>query len=123
MFVPKINVEFGASDDSVVDARRRLISQMNIEKNEALEAHLHEQWAYSLRSLPAEVAALVPKMPSQQFYEAHYYEYMMKLFGEKSQSTDGCQQPSLGAQSVKSVVGMRGILQKRPSRRVSSDLC
>ena len=88
-------------------------THMNSERSQALEVYLCEQWAHSLTNLPAEVVAFVSKHPSQQFLEAHYYEYMMKLFGEKSQSTDGCQPPSLGAQSVKSAVGMGGILQKR----------
>ena len=123
VFAPKVNVEFGASDDSVVDARRRLISQMNTEKNEALEAYLHEQWASSLRSLPAEVAAFVPKQPSQEFLEAHYYEYMMKLFGGKSESTERCQPSSPEAQSVKSDVGMRGVLQKRPPVKRDGGAC
>ena len=60
VFVPKVNVECGASDASVIDARKRLLLQMNTERNETLEAHLQEQWAYSLRSSPPEVAAVVP---------------------------------------------------------------
>ena len=93
LFGPKVDVEVGASDASIIDARKRLLLQMNPERNEALEAHLQEQWAYSLRSLPAEVAALASKMPSEELHEAHYYEYMMKLFGKQSESTNVRRQP------------------------------
>ena len=113
-FVPKIDVKCGASDASVVEIRRQLLLHMDTQKNEMLEAYLQEQWAYSVENLPAEVAVLVPTMPSQQFYEEHYYEYMMKLFGRESASINCKEPPSLGVQNTNSVVGMRGILKKRP---------
>ena len=68
-----------------------------------------------MKSMPPEVAAVVPKVPSDEFYKAHYYEYMMKLFGKESESTNvRIQPPSLAPQNVHSVVGMRNVLQKRP---------
>ena len=124
VFVPKISVEFGATDDSVVQARRHLLSHMNSERNQALDVHLCEQWAHYIRvHVPADVAPFVPKQPSQEFLEAHYYEYMMKLFGGKSESTERCQPSSPEAQSVKSDVGMRGVLQKRPPVKRDGGAC
>ena len=51
LFVPKVDVEVGASDASIIDARKRLLLQMNPERNEALEAHLQEQWAYGIATI------------------------------------------------------------------------
>ena len=113
-FVPRIDVEFGTSDISVVEVRRQLLLNMDTERNEILEAKLQEQWTHSVRCLPAEVAVLVPTMPSQQFYEDHYYEYMMKLFGKESARISSSQPSSLESRNTNSVIGMRGILQKRP---------
>ena len=84
LFIPKVNVEVGTSDASIIDARKRLLLKMNAERNEELEAYLQQRWNDTLTLLPAKVIESFSKKPSQDIYEEHYYECMMKLFDKTS---------------------------------------
>ena len=92
---------------------------MNDENNKELEAHLQQLWIASISTLAPEFQTLCSKEPPEQFYAAHYYDSMQKLFGKKVEKVESKTELSpMKPQRGSTNVGMRAVMEKRPLSKV-----
>ena len=92
----------------------------------AIRGELKSMWESMMKEVPVSVKSLLGSSAFEQFVAEQRSSVAARLemeakkdagavvFVPNSDSTNGNPPPSQGAQNVNSVVGMRGILQKRP---------